>query len=363
MIKNARLVAKDVAPGDYHKPDEKNPRGSAGFSVSSSSLRLFYFCPDKWRHPITNEDGTTTFYERAGTDATDWGNLFDCYILSPSQFKDRYAAIPPDVPRKPSTAQRRAKKPSPDTLSAIEWWDKFDKVNGDKIVITDSDIYKVRQAAKRLLEFPGMKDFIDGCDKQVWIAAEWHDPGTGLIVPTRCLIDLLPNFESEYAIVDPLFSKCVADLKTTKNAHPASWERWAHAVGYEIQAAWNVDHVISALKREIVSFHFLLSENHAPWQPGRRTMSNDLDEKTGDVDSGRRQYEKMMADYCQCLKSGKWPAFDDHDEALGEGDVKWTAVRPNPYAEQARMFGPKFVFDEDSEPETKEIGDDLLATA
>ena len=345
MLKNARIVAKDVNPDQYHAPIKGKERGTPGYPVSSSSLRLFFYCPDKWRSPIEHPDGTVTWYERAASEATDWGNMFDCFVLTPTQFSQRYVVIPPDAPRKPSSAQINAKKRSPESERSVEWWQDFEEKNRGKIVIDDGDIYKVRQAAKRFIEYPGMADFIGGCDKQVWIEAEWHDKETGLIVPTKCLLDLLPNFESEYAILDPLFPKCVADLKTTKNAHPASWERWAHAVGYEIQAAWNVDHVIAATGREILSFHFLLSENHAPWQPGKRTMENDVFEKKGDVDSGRLQYEKMMADYCKALKSGFFPGYDDTDEALEGG---WTVVRPNPYAEQARQFGPRFVFEEET---------------
>jgi len=117
---------------------------------------------------------------------------------------------------------------------------------------------------------------------------------------------------------------------------------------------------VAATNREIINFCFVLSENFAPWEIGRRFMSQDIDQPgmdAGSIASGRRQYRAILADYCQCLKTDKWPGFDDTDEASADG---WTLVQPDVWTEQRRLFAPKYVFTEpQAEDASEESGDDL----
>lgn len=376
MLKNAKLVGVNVNSEEYHKVLPGNERGKPGFIMSSTPLRSFAVCPSKWVTPIVAEDGTISYYDRAGTASTKWGNLFDCFVLTPQQFDERYV-LQPDTydtevnacPKCGSVSDAKSCRKcglerEPKTVTepwnnkkdeCQEW--RAEREKDGQIVITKTELFNVKQSAKRFLEYPGIKDFIDGCFKQVHITAEWHDPDTGLVVPTQCLIDLLPNPDSEQAIVDPLILKCVADLKTTMNAAPLAWRSWAHKAGYEIQAGWNIAHVIAATQnnpRDITSFAFLLSENYAPWQPGKRMMTYDPIEKKGDVDAGIRQFTKMMQLYCKCLKTGKWVGYDDHDEAASG----WTIVQPDPYKEMNEQFAPRFVFDEEERKEEQSESED-----
>lgn len=360
MFRNAKILSVDTDSRAYHDPEKKLKRSDPAYVMSSSSLRDFWVCPDRWRTPIVAEDGSVSYCEREETDATWWGNLFDCMVLTPKHFHKVYAVLPPDAPGKPTKKQRGAKKQSPETIESIKWWDGFLKENEGREIISESDLFKVNQAARRFLSYPGNRSFIEGCFKQVWIRGEWHDPETKMVLPVQCLVDLLPDLESEQAIVDPLFGKCAGDVKSTKNAHPMSWEKWAHGVGYDVQAAWNTDLILAAEpRREITSFEFLLCENYPPWQPARESMQNDmLDDNPDlyDVNSGRRQYKKMMADYCKCLKTGIWPDYGMTDEASNGV----TICRPNPYAAQARQFAPKFVFEDESDAEKQEQSDDII---
>lgn len=371
MIKNARIVKVDAEPEEYRS---NAPRGDKGFKHSSSSLRLFWRCPDKWRTPIENEDGTTSWWEgTSGTVSTKYGDLFDCLVLTPQQFDRRYSIQPKTYGAKanacPSCGSvsdaktcRKCDTPRVEKVVQKPWNNNSDdcrpwveKQNG-RTIITESELFKARQGVKRFLAHPGIRQFIDGCHKQVWIEAEWHDPKTNIAVPLKCLIDLLPNPDSDQAIVDPSFARCVADIKTSCNAAPGAWESWAHKAGYEVQAALNIDMAAAALKAEFDSFEFLISENYPPFQPARESMTNDPIEKSGDVDSGRRQYVGMLEAYCMCLKTGKWPGYGDHDEAANGVSI----CRPDPFKEQSRMFSRKFVFDESEPEEPTEQDDDNI---
>ena len=356
-------------PNEYHKHDVA--RGDPGYVMSSSAIRSFYGCPAKWREPIIAADGTVSYWEFAGSKSTEWGNLFDCVLLTPKQFKQRYAIIPPKydaiVNACPGCgSESKAKKCkacgvdreeklivkdwSPNAAYCQEWKEK--QIAEGRTCVSHKDIYNVEQAIKRFMQDPILGPFVDSSETQVWVKGEWKDDATGLVIPVQCLIDLVPRVDSE-------FSKCIGDVKTTVNARVIPWEKWCHAAGYDIQAAWNTDMLMQATNREIVEFCFLLSENTAPWQPGRRIMSQDLpvsDSDLGDIAEGRRQYRAMLATYCKCLATGRWLGYDDHDEAV-QG---WTVLRPNVYAQQARQFHPHWDFAEESEPEPDTSSDDLI---
>lgn len=341
MITNARIVGTNVDSVTYHgKP--KARRGSADFVVSSSSLRsVFADCPSKWVTPYKRIDGSEAWYEEEETIATLWGNLLDCAVLTPEMMDSRYAVVPDDAPKKPTKAQIGAKKPSEDTVAAIAYWKRFNEMHAGKQIITYQQLHDAYQASERLLAYPGVGDYIKSCDKQVEIRADWQDPDTGLIIPLCCLIDLVPNEDSDLAIADPVFLQSLADLKSTRSAKPASWDRWCDTAGYAIQASWNTDMLVAATSRHISTFNFFLSESHAPWQPDKVLMTNDPIEKSGDVDSGRAQYRQMMADYCKCLKTGFWPGYSDTDEACEGG---WRAKQPNPWKENERAFAPHYAW-------------------
>lgn len=370
MFTDAKIIAVDADPNLYHK--QPDVRGSAKFEMSSSSLRSFWASPSKWVEPIRAQDGTITYYEHPGSKSTEWGNLFDCVLLTPSQFESRYAVSPAQYDATENTCPgcgsvapaKRCKACDTERLPKLvqkPWsgqsghckkWKETREAEG-KTVCSHKEYYDVQQAVARFRRDPHLCRFIDCSQRQVWITAIWVDKETGLSVPVKCLIDVVPTVGSE-------LEKALGDVKTCKSAARSAWESWCHAAGYEVQAAWNTDMLVAASGgREITEFRFLLSENTAPWEPGRRTMTNELidpERDMGDIASGRRQYRRIMAAYCKCLKTGKWPGYDDHEDAY-DG---WTIITPNPYKEMARDEAPKLLFGEEPDPEEGEPEPDLI---
>lgn len=326
MIKNCKIIGVGVDDQTYHDAPEN--RGERDYVVSSSRLRgVFAKSPRAWKNG----------WSMPKSEAMTYGSLFDCLVLTPELFASRYVVRPDYYEIKVKGESER--KPWNNNAAQCREWNIAQKASGLK-PISQNQLDEANEAVKRLLSDDAIAAFINGSEKQVWCKGEWHDDATGLVVPVQCLIDLVER-------VVPLTVQKIGDLKTTTNASPLPWARFARSVGYDVQAAWNLDLFNAASGREIDRFEFVLSESYHPYETGRRIA---IDPRSGDpqadegsaIVSGRRAYHRMMADYCQCLKRNYWPGYDDTDESSGGV----TEFRSDPYEEQRRLFGPRLAFDE-----------------
>lgn len=321
MIKNAQVVETNADPKHYHEYLSRHKRGDANFVMSSSALRVFGQCPDRWLNG----------YEPKSSDAKEYGSLLDTIVLQPHLFQKRYAI-------RPLTYKAVDTKGRP--TGEVKDWNGNSKVcqqwleDHKHLEITTEDEVKEATAAKRLLDADEViRAFLECSDRAVWLTAEWHDEETKLVVPIKGLIDLVPRLDTEFA-------KSIADLKSTRNAAIMPWTKWCYQAGYHIQAALYWDMMVSAQpERDLCSFCFILSENYPPFQSGKRLLAGDF------VDLGRSTYRKLLKGYCACLASGKWPGYDDHDEAA-QG---WSIISPLPWMETETMFAPKYEMPESEE--------------
>lgn len=345
MFKNAKLVSINTNPDDYFKNEHK--RGDASFPVSSSMLKQFGHCPERW----------FSGYNPPETDAKDFGSLLDCCLLTPKQLDGRYIKRPAfyltdgmecpvcktvtdskscskcKVPR----VQVRIEKEWSGNASECQKWSSEAKAKGMN-VITDDQLADTISAMGRMNADQIIKSFIDASEKQAYLSAQWHDEDTGLIMPVRCMVDLVPDAASE-------FGKCLADVKTTRTAAVMAWQRDCFKMGYYIQAALYIDVWTAAFpEQDRNTFCFILVENYAPWQTGKRMLSQEF------LDLGRAEYKRLIKNYCACLKSNRWPSYDDTDEAV-QG---WSLVEAEPFMADRQAFAPKYDFDEEETETTTE---------
>lgn len=321
MIKNAKIAGTSVNPEDYHV--KTTERGNLRFPVSSSTLREFATCPARW----------IGGYEPPDSESKAWGSLLDAMLLTPRQFKQRYAVKPATYKN-----EKGEEKPWNGNSNVCKQWLSD---HADKVVVSGEDEHNAERAIIAMRTDSIIADFLDASDVQVMVTAEWHDEKTGLIVPLRCLIDLVPRNDSE-------FCKCLADLKTTRNAALMPWQRWCFTAGYHIQAAFNRAMYCAAMPDEDRNtFCFILQENYSPWQTGKRMLSQDF------LTLGTADYTRLMENYCQCLKTNKWPSYDDTDEAI---QGSWSLVSPEPWMAAHAEFAPKMSFGNEQE-QTEENAD------
>jgi hypothetical protein len=321
MIKNSQIVCVDADPREYHQ--DQGERGTPEFIMSSSALRLFAQCPQRWKNNYNPPD----------SDAKDYGSLLDTLVLQPATFRHRYAVKPLTYKDEKSGET----KPWNGNSLVCKAWLKDHE--GFEIVSND-DVNEANAAKRGLDQDEVIKAFLDASERAVWLQAEWHDPKSGVVIPLKALIDLVPRIGTE-------FEKSIGDLKSTRNAALVPWTKWCYQAGYFLQSSFYLDLLQSAqADRDLQNFCFILSENYAPFQSGKRLLSHDF------IELGRSAYRRLLEGYSACLKSGRWPGYDDHDEAA-QG---WSIVAPFPYMEGDTAFAPKFQFETD-EPPSAEIED------
>ena len=106
----------------------------AALGVSKSGLDCIEQSPRHYWDAYLNPDKP----QRESTDAFDTGSALHTLVLEPELFDGQFVCMPDDAPRRPSSVQLNAKKPSPETIAAIEWWDKFRTATQGKTVL-DAD--------------------------------------------------------------------------------------------------------------------------------------------------------------------------------------------------------------------------------
>ena len=315
---------------EYHA--QTIERGHPDFAVSPSALKLFANCASKWR----------SGFQPAETKTKKWGNLLDCLVLTPDQFKARYVVQPETY-----TSAKGEVKPWSNNAKACKEWAEDYESEGIEVISFETH-KKASAAVMRLRADETIRNFIDSSEKQVWVAGEWHDEATGLVIPVRCLIDLVANLETEFA-------KCLGDLKSTRSASIASFNRDAWKFGYYIQAAFDLDLYRAARPEEDrMTWCLIVSENIEPWQTAKRMMEDCPNEPTNLIDLGRLTYKRLLQNYCVCLKTGVWPDYEQQAENdphfrnyIAQG---WFAMHAEPWMADLPI---KFEFSGESDTDTE----------
>ena len=307
MITNAKIISTETNPEDYFKKGFM--RCTPECPMSASDLKEFILCPAKYKAGGEEDVESTSLV---------FGSLLDCLLLTPNQFPQRFAIQPETY-----TDEKGNVKPFTKQSNTCKKWISE---QGYKTIITVDKLEEVGLAISRIKEDESIRSFIEQSNTQVYVSATWKDETTGLEIPIKGLIDLLPKEDSE-------FSSCIADLKSTRDASPIKFNRDVFSFGYHIQAAFYYD-LINAVQDSRDTFCFIVQENKRPFQSGKRILHVDF------LEMGRNEYQAALSNYCKCLKSGFWPSYDDTDEAV-QG---WTTCFPEPWMEGKTSFGVKYSF-------------------
>lgn len=273
----------------------RGERGKADFVMSSHQIPLFDSCPSRW---LRNYDP-----KPENTDALKWGSLIDCMLTQPLSFPDRYVFRPETYPAKDG------EKPWHNGATYCKEWNA--KHEGQTILSRDEHA-EAEQAVARLSKDPHVSEILLNSDRQVWITAEYQDEETGVTVPVKGLIDLVPFPDK------PFYGKCLVDLKTATSAAPRKWQRTVFERNYHIQAALYLDAYRAATDSDRTDFIHIVQENIAPYEPGRRLLSAEF------IQLGRDQYVSGLRRYAKCLKTGIWPGYDEGERTI-QG---WTLTEP-----------------------------------
>lgn len=312
-------VIKSIGTSEnYHldREAEVGLRGTAEYVVSSGMLRLFQACPSRWRAGYVPPDSKPMLF----------GSLVDCLVMTPGEFDDHFRVKPPLY-----MVQKGERKGemvwSPTSTVCKEW---VAKCESEGITpISEEELAEAKKAIDRMKADSIIGPWIEACDKQVWVTGEYYDEDTELVIPVKILIDFRPRNDSE-------FYQSLGDLKCIRNAETVAFGRQVSKNGWHFQAAFYEDIYLAAVEQagqqeDRTGWIFTGVENFHPFEPFRKYLMREF------RDIGQRMYQSALRLYCRCLKTGKWPGYDDLPKSHPLACGGFTLIYPEPFMEFAEQ--------------------------
>lgn len=230
------------------------------------------------------------WYESEGEDDTPalaFGRAYHMRVLEPERFAETYITAPEDPPRRPTRAQRDAKKPSQDTLDAIAWWDAWESENAGRVVLSAGTFEQIEAMHAALLLNPLVAGLLRDGDAEVTL--RWTDEATGVACKARA---------DWHVPARAIF----ADLKTTEDASPAAFARAVERYGYHIQHAHYAQGA-RACGIPLKNYLIVAQEKEAPYLSAVYQI---------DAHAEARGFElcaRGMQTLAACTASNDWPGY------------------------------------------------------
>lgn len=258
----------------------------------------FAACPSKWIRGWRSED----------TDATEWGTLMDILTLAHERADDLIAVRPEEYP------SEKGNKPWSGRKS--HWCAKWLDDHAAFLVVKNSERAAAYDALKRMEEHPEIYEFLECSDRQVMATSVWNDKETGVQVPVKILVDLVPFKDHEN------FGKCLGDLKTSRSAAARDYDRSVFSFGYHVQAALYLDVYCAATGEDRCTFQHVVSENTPPYEPECVLIDSEF------IELGRCQYQLALKFYAKCLQEKRWPGYEGLDQSGRRRIHGWRVASP-----------------------------------
>lgn len=214
------------------------------------------------------------FHKSEPTPAMEFGSMVHKLLLEQNTFFDKYAIIPSHAPKKPTNVQINAKKPSDETLSAIEFWNVFKLSTEDKILISSNDYFDAEKVIESLYKNQS------SCE----------------------LINFADSFEKEHnfvydnflfkAFIDAECDLFRFDLKVVASAEPKKFQRDAIAYGYPIQSAV---YEIASGKKDFYNIAVDKSGGVSVHKMSRQT-----------IDYGKKCFDEILENFNRCILEDAW---------------------------------------------------------
>lgn len=265
----------DLSNEDYHGDLSR---------VSKSGLDLLHRCPKRFKWELI--DGN----RREPTEAMTIGTQAHVFTLEPGKISDHYMRAPQDAPKRPTERQLNAKKPSDETVKAIEYWRDFDTISKEKEVLTAERWEQLEGMSRAVWDNRFARQLLeeDGWAESTLL---WTHPESGIDCKTR----------PDWLLKD---GSIMVDLKTTKDAGPA-FERSAMAFRYHVQAAFYMKAAEVALGQRPDKFIFLCVEKEPPFLCSVYVADEEL------IRAGEEEMETDLQVLQACRNTQQWPDYGD----------------------------------------------------
>lgn len=227
------------------------------------------------------------------------GPLAHCAVLEPDAMAARYLVVPDDAPRRPSSAQWNAKKPSPDSVAAMAWWTEFNARAQGRQIITAEQYATAQGQLSGIKAHPQLRQWLESGRSE--LSVFWTDPATGLPCKAR------PDF---WVHDLPDGRALLLDLKTCQSAEPHAFARTIANFGYHRQAAWYSDGWQAATGQDVAGFVFAAIPSEYPFIAGAYQLCDEA------LIQGREECAELLQQYADCLASGYWPGHGDSVQTI-----------------------------------------------
>jgi hypothetical protein len=218
------------------------------------------------------------------------GTVVHCCTFEPDKVDTMFAVVPDGAPRRPSSLQRNAKKPSPETLDAIAWWDDFNERTMGCQVIEAQALAMARLQASALRALPDFGALLsDGYGEA---SVFWIDEETGELCKCR------PDWTSPAGD-----GAILADGKTTQDASPEGFAKSIWNLDYPLQAAHYTDGFMAATGKTVHGFVFGAVESAWPHQAAAYMVDDEV------MAWARRENRRLLNLYAECKRTGHWPGY------------------------------------------------------
>lgn len=273
-------IVLNASAAKYHEQTAK--KGDPAFVMSRSELLKFAACPNKWLRskPVKK------------TAEMDYGSILDVLLLTPDAFDSTFAIFPKEYPHE--TKKGVEKKPWHNGADFCKAWVKDREAEGKRCV-WQADIDEAKQAVSQIYSDPWLGEYIGTADRQVAVNVEWQDTETGIVVPCKALLDIVPK------------CKELADLKSTTDAERRAWKKKVHSERYDYQGAFYGLAYSAASGEKRTVFRNIISESGEPYECTHRAIHPDW------LLAAKNDVAADMALYCRCLLGGEWAGYDHED--------------------------------------------------
>jgi hypothetical protein len=300
------------------------PRGTPARVVSAGDLLEIGRCPARWVNTPEVED----------FDAEHGATLLEVLALAPDLAQrwyvrrpDTYEAMLLRCPRcnsagpaasckKCGVRRRNVVEPRVWSTAAKQCatWQEEQEGRGRR-TIAGPEYDRAAMGAAQLARDPAIMGLAEKGQVLPLAVGEWHDDATGLKIPVRARATIIP-------VEGHAMDNTVATVVPVRNADPTMWAAGIGAMGSHIRAALLVALANAAQPVPRTEVLWVLVEKEPPRIVARRRPAPEV------LMDGRRLLELLLASYAHCLRTGKWPAFEDPGPAALDA---WTRTAMEPW--------------------------------
>jgi exodeoxyribonuclease VIII len=227
--------------------------------------------------------------EREETASMTLGTAAHTAVLEPNLFDSQYTVIPESAPRRPTSVQLGAKKPSPETIAAIQYWEQLERMNAGKTILSASDYDRVMGMRDAVFAHKDAKAFLSGGEAEVSCFSKYP----GIAVDVKCRPDYL-------RMDDGLSINFKTSHNSSFNGFMGSVKDWS----YDWQSAFYCDILSHMFNRHFDELHIVV-ESQPPHHVALYTFEEDS------LEFARSQFRPLLEKYLLCLETDIWPGLPE----------------------------------------------------